>query len=168
MTWVTSYYINPDPNSSETSYVDSSRHPSIENITPEEMQESYEIEARTRFDVPFVMVMGSLVEEQARKALYDEDLVRDHFPAVDVVYLHCMQTMWEMVHCKFTVEGKSKELRGQGRRTRPIRFIDVEKANHFVRDLRLCLESSVSDIPQAHLDMPETFWSATVKAIVGN
>lgn len=130
--WITSYYIHPDIDDRAATYVDPTKPPSIEGITHEEMAAMNEDEAKMRSDFPLYIAMGQLLIEQADKVLYDETLVKRWFPKVEIVYLDCKQTIWDLAYCRTKVEKRYREIEGQRRSIRSMRFIDVEGANHCV------------------------------------
>lgn len=131
---VTRYYIHPDLSRREGSHADDTKRPSIESCTDEDMQVMFEDGPMKRVDFTLFITMRETLEEQTKRAIYDERLAKEYFPKVEVVYLDCEQTMWALRHCRQQVENRRNELMSQGRDLRPMRFVDVEGANHFVSD----------------------------------
>ena len=72
--------------------------------------------------------MQPTIRKQTETALYDEEAIKKILPKLEIVHQFCTATNWYCVWGFFGNEGFAPK--------RPIRFIEIPGANHFVR--RLC------------------------------
>lgn len=80
----------------------------------------------------FRIPIRAVLIEQRRKALFDEIHAREILPNLRVVFISAGMTVVGCKWAKLVVERHYNEATQAGRRVRPIRFIDIEGANHFV------------------------------------
>jgi len=149
--WVSSYFDHPDLPSRTIHGLNFDKRgarPSIDNMTPAEMTVNFDATAAARTEFPMFFPMQPTLKKQAQLTLFDEKLTQEVLPKLEVVYILCTKTQWYCAWGMIETEKQHKENIAQGRKVRPIRFIDIEGANHFV-----------------HWDDPKAFWSATVDGI---
>lgn len=72
---------------------------------------------------------------QAQKVLFDEKLACEVLPKTQVVHVWCTRAQWYCVYGMVETERQYKEHVKQGHKVRPIRFIEMDGANHFVSPL---------------------------------
>jgi len=161
--WVCGYYNHPDlasrsvrglnfdkrgelPNPDDPK--STGRPFSINNMTEDEMKANFDDTAASRTEFPMFFPMQPTLYVQGQKALFDEKLAREVLPRTEVVHIWCARAQWYCVYGMIETERQYKKHVKQEHRVRPIRFIEMEDANHFV-----------------HWDEPEKFWAATVEAI---
>ena len=114
--------------------------------------------------------MQPVLEIQAQKAFFDEKIASEILPDLQVVHMFCNRAPWYCVWGFFETERQFEEYVRQGHKGRPIRFIEIKEANHFV-SFESRLSSTTFHVSQhllpyqVHWDDPEAFWSATVDAI---
>lgn len=82
----------------------------------------------------------------AQKALFDEKLSSNILPKLEVIHIWCTRTQWYCVYGMIETERQYKEHVEQGHKVRPIRFIELEGANHVVSLFSLALVVTLSDI----------------------
>lgn len=80
--------------------------------------------------------MQPTIKVQADTALWDVKLAQTVLPKTKIVWLACEKTNWYCTWGLFETERLYKEHVAKGDKVRPIRFIEVPGANHFVRPLR--------------------------------
>jgi hypothetical protein len=97
--------------------------------------------AANRTELPmFIFPMQPTLNVQAQKVLFDEKQVNEVLPKMEVVHIWCTRTEWSCVYGMMETERQYKECLKQGERVRPIRFVEIEGANHFVSQvLSLCM-----------------------------
>ena len=89
--------------------------------------------AATRTEFPmFFNPMQPTLKNMAQRVLFDEKLASSILPKLEVVYIWCQRAQWYCVYGMIETERQYKEHVEQGHRVRPIRFIELEGANHFV------------------------------------
>jgi hypothetical protein len=122
---------NPRPNKS---ILHPDKLPSADNMTEEELVSILDIPACTRSDFPMLgeIPIRQVVREQARKALFDEVLAKEILPELQVVFIGAELTVLGCVWGKLVLQKKYADAVEQGRQARPIRFIEIKGANHFV------------------------------------
>jgi len=139
---------NPRPNKS---ILHPDKPPSTDNMTEEELASILEMPPCIRSDFPILgrsPPIRPVIREQWRKAVFDKALARDIFPELQVVFMAAEMTALACVWGKLVTEKRYMEAVEQGRRARPIRFITMKGANHFV-----------------HWDNPGAFWEAIKNAM---
>ncbi|KAK0184465.1 hypothetical protein F5146DRAFT_1228636 [Armillaria mellea] len=99
--------------------------PSIENMTPDDMKVTFDGEAAGRMEFPmYFPPMQPTIRKQTETALYDEEAIKKILPKLEIVHQFCTATNWYCVWGFFGNEGFAPK--------RPIRFIEIPGANHFV------------------------------------
>jgi pimeloyl-ACP methyl ester carboxylesterase len=149
--WVSGYYNHPDLASRSIHGLNFDKRgarPSIDNMTPQEMSFNFDGVAAARTEFPMFFQMQPTLKELAQLVLFNEKHTQEVLPNLQVVYISCMKAQWYCVWGMIETEKQHKENIAQGRMVRPIRFIEIEGANHFV-----------------HWDDPKAFWSAAVDGI---
>ena len=135
-TFVTAYYVNPDLTSragASSTTVDSSKRLSLQNMTEEDLAVNFDLGATRRSDVLLVTAaMQPALEKQAQAALFNETLAKEFLPDMQVVWIACPQSMWSLEWSKVLIARQYEEHVKQKRHVRPIRFTEIEGANHFV------------------------------------
>jgi len=152
--WVSGYYKHPDFASRSIHGLGFSKRgerPTIETMTPAEIAISIDGPAAARSELPmFVPPMQPTLKIQAQRALFDEKQVSEVLPKLDIGHIVCTSTNWYCAWGMVETERQYKEHIKQGHKVRPIRFVEIEGANHFV-----------------HWDDPKAFWAATVDTMFG-
>ncbi|KAK0460403.1 uncharacterized protein EV420DRAFT_209411 [Desarmillaria tabescens] len=142
--WVSTYYDHPDLASRSPSGLDFSKRgtrPSIENMTPDDMKVTFDGEAAGRMEFPmYFPPMQPTIRKQTETALYDEEAIKKILPKLEIVHQFCTASNWYCVWGFFGNELFAPK--------RPIRFIEIPGANHFV-----------------HWDDPKAYMEATVKGL---
>jgi hypothetical protein len=130
--------LNPDltstPGAAATT-VDSSKLPSFKNMSEQDLAVNYDLNASTKSDVPVFTIMRPILEKQTQVAFYDETLAKEFVPALEIVWIACPQAMWALERAKFLTERDCEEHARQNHKVRPIRFTEIEGANHLVSTL---------------------------------
>jgi hypothetical protein len=103
-------------------------------MSPEEISATFDTAAGIRSEFPMIFAMASPLREQANRALLDENLTKTILPEVKVVFLSCERTHWSCAFGFMENERLYNESVENGKKARPMRFVTVEGANHFVSD----------------------------------
>jgi hypothetical protein len=77
-------------------------------------------------------LMQRTLKNMAQKVLFDEKLASEVLPQLEVLYIWCTRAQWYCLYGMIETERQYKEQVKQGRKVRPIRFVKIEGANHFV------------------------------------
>ncbi|KAF8222533.1 hypothetical protein L208DRAFT_1413236 [Tricholoma matsutake] len=145
--WVSGYYNHPDiasrsihglnfdrsgelPNPNDPK--STGRNSSINNATAEEVENIFDIVAASRSELSMFYPMQPVIKTMAQRFLFDEKLVNEVLPKLDVAVMWCTRAQWYSVYGMIETERQYKENVKQGYKVRPIRFIELEGANHFV------------------------------------
>ncbi|KDQ27273.1 hypothetical protein PLEOSDRAFT_1041611 [Pleurotus ostreatus PC15] len=153
--WVSSYYDPPPPAwDGLIANLDHQRKrtpkSSTDSWTQADIQRFCNFEAVARTDTPLyvlrlVILMNSLIclarngaimsamAGETHRALFDEKLVQTYFPRVKVTVISCRQSVWLCLWVTNRTQTLHDEFVRRGKTIRQTQFIDVEKANHFVR-----------------------------------
>jgi hypothetical protein len=67
--------------------------------------------------------------------LFDEEIVKECFPSVEVKVVWCTRSHWQCVWCALNLRKEYEQRVSQGRNARHVRFITLDGANHFVRPI---------------------------------
>jgi len=149
--WVSGYYNHPDFASRSINGLDFSKHgtnPTIKNMSPEEMAVNFDGLAGERTEGPMFFPMQPTLKLQLKKVLFDEKAVSEVLPKIEVSHIVCARAIWYCAWGMIETERIYKEHVAQGRKTRPMRFIEIPTANHFV-----------------HWDDPKAFFDAVLDGI---
>jgi hypothetical protein len=133
--WAGSYYSHPDLASrtlSGLSFAKRGESSTVETLTPEEMAEMCDFAATRRSEFPMYFPMQPVLKNLGQRSLFDEKLAGEVLPNLEVVLLVCTQGPWYCAWGMIETERQHKEHLKQGHKVRPIRFIEIEGANHFV------------------------------------
>jgi hypothetical protein len=76
--------------------------------------------------------MQPVLKIQTQNALFDERNSSDVVPNLQVVHIYCEKAPWHCIWAYLETERQFKEHTRQGHKVRPIRFIGMKEANHFV------------------------------------
>ncbi|KDQ53365.1 hypothetical protein JAAARDRAFT_183320 [Jaapia argillacea MUCL 33604] len=147
--WVSTYYDHSDPYS--VSGLDFSKRgvrPSVDNMTEDETAVNFDPAAAARTEFPMFFPMQPALNAQGQRALFNEELAKTYLPNVEIVFIWCDKANWYCSYGMIETKRQYKQNIAEGKELRPIRFIRINGANHFV-----------------HWDDPEAFWTATVEAI---
>jgi hypothetical protein len=107
--------------------------PSIDNMTEEEFTSIVDMATCLRSDFPmFLESMELVIKEQTRKALFDEIVTQEIIPDLQVVFIGAELTTLHCLWGRLSLEKQYGDAVAQERHTRPIRFVTIEGANHFV------------------------------------
>jgi hypothetical protein len=134
--WASFYYTHPDlssPTGGGATTVDSSKRPSLENMTDADIAVNFDLAAAMKSDGPICFHMLPATEKQTQAALFDEKLVQEFLPGLQIVWFSCPQAMWIIERAKVLIERKIEKHVTEKRQVRLIRFIEIPGANHFVR-----------------------------------
>jgi len=101
-------------------------------MTAEEMKFNVDGVAAGREVPMFSAPMQSAIREMAKRALSDEDLTQSILPGVEIIFETCDETTWDCAWGFIETERQYKANVAAGRKIRPMRFIDIKGANHFV------------------------------------
>lgn len=101
-------------------------------MTPQEMSVNFDGAAAARTEFPMFFPMQPTLKKQAQSVLFNEKHAQEVLPDLEVVYIFCTQTQWYCAWGMVETEKQYKENIAQGKKVRPIRFIGIEGANHFV------------------------------------
>ena len=88
--------------------------------------------AAKRTEFPMFLPMQPTLKSQAQRVLFDEENAREVLPKTEVVHIWCSRTQWYCVYAMFETERQYKAHVKQAHKVRPIRFIEIKGANHFV------------------------------------
>jgi hypothetical protein len=77
-----------------TTTVDSSKRPSLENMTDADVAVNFDLVAAMKSDGPICFHMLPATEKQTQAALFDEKLVQEFLPGLQIVWFSCPQAMW--------------------------------------------------------------------------
>jgi len=161
--WLSSYYNHPDIASRSIHGLNFDKHGELPNpddpkstgrpctiasMTEEEINVQFDATASSRSDFPLFTQMKPTLKIVTQKVLFDEKLASEILPRSQFVYISCTRSVWYCVYAMFETERRHKEHLKQGHKVRPIRFMEIEGANHF-----------------AHRDDPEKLWAAIMDAI---
>jgi hypothetical protein len=133
--WASYYYVHPDlssPAGGGATTVDSSRRPSLENMTDEDLAVNFDLVAAMKSDAPICFHMLPAIEKQTQAALFDEKLAQEFLPGVQIVWFSCPQAMWIIERAKVLIEREIEKHVTEKRQVRSIKFIEIPGANHFV------------------------------------
>jgi hypothetical protein len=112
--------------------------------------------------------MQPTLKKMAQRVLFDEKLASSVLPMLEVVHIWCPRAQWYCVYGMIETERQFEEHVKQGHKVRPIQFIELEGANHFVSlslPLALVMFMLARLHLQVHWDVPEDFWAGTVNVI---
>jgi len=107
-------------------------HPSFDSMTPAEKELTFDWVAAMTSELPMYIYMLQVLKDQTRKALFDEQAVKEVLPHLDVVYISCTRTHWSLAWGAVELRRQIKEEAQQGRKVRTICFKDIPGENHFV------------------------------------
>ena len=88
--------------------------------------------AASRTEFPMFFQMQPALKIMGQKVLFDEKLAAEVLPKTEVVHIWCPRSQWYCTYGMIETERQYKEHVKQGHKVRPIRFIEIEGANHFV------------------------------------
>ena len=106
------------------------RHFELDELTASIRQ--FDGVAASRTEFPMFFQMQPALKIMAQKVLFDEKLSGEILPKSEVVHVWCARAQWYCVYGMMETERQHKEHVKQGHMIRPIRFIEIENANHFV------------------------------------
>jgi hypothetical protein len=101
-------------------------------MTDEDFAVNLDLGASKRSDVLLLTTMLPALKKQAQAALFDETMAKEFLPGMEVVWIACPQSMWPLEWSKVLIARQYEEHVKQKHHVRPIRFIEIEGANHFV------------------------------------
>jgi hypothetical protein len=93
--------------------------------------EQFDPIAATR-EFPMLSLMQPTLKGMAQKILFDEKRASEVLPKLEVIHMWCPRSTWYCVYGMIETERQYKEHIEQGHKVRPIRFIELEGANHLV------------------------------------
>jgi hypothetical protein len=144
--YVSSYYKHGDLSSREFSQLeqvvgDTSRKPTTETMTPEELQSIIDFVPAAKCEIVFIESPSflSLNRKQAAKAFFDPQ-VREAWGGQLVSCVYCENSIWNAIYAAWNLEKEDK--------ASEIKFKPIPNANHFVR--RLFFSSSIRFISLKH------------------
>jgi hypothetical protein len=113
------------------------RTATVECWSTEEKQRYFELDAALRADtgaVPYPDIQPALFKN-ADKALFDTSVAEELLPNVDSVFVSSTSGVWICVYGFFAVEKRYNDLVAGGKKVRPMGFLELPGANHFVCNL---------------------------------
>lgn len=168
--FVSNYYINPDLTSRagvRATTINPDKRPSFDNMSQNDLAVNFDWDAAKRSDIPCHLPLRSAFEKLTEAALFNEALAKKFLPGMQIVWIACPQSMWALEWCKVLFERRYEECIKENRQVRPIRFMEIEGANHFV-SVPLYFAVEILHLLmylQVHWDEPKKFWEATVDAL---
>lgn len=135
MTNVHPGYFDNDVASGSFSDLDFSKrgeNPTFDNMTPVEKAANFEAMAAATSEPYMFRPLQPVFRAQTRKALFDEQAVKEVLPRLELVYIHCVRTNWPCAWGLIELKREIKEEAEQGRIGRSIRFTEIPGANHLV------------------------------------
>jgi len=133
--WVSEYYVHPGYDSRNLLDLDFRTHgddPSVKHVTQEEREQMVEKKPVDRVDLSLVFKMQSELGNQTQRALFDPELAKTVLPGLPVTFFACKSSNWYCVYSFFESENRYKKLVSEGNPARPITFVELPGANHFV------------------------------------
>ena len=129
--WVSSYFKHGDLSSRDFSQLkqledDTSRKPTVETISPEELQTVVDFGPSVKYELAFLGSQSflSINHKQTTKALFDSE-IREAWGQHLISCVYCEDSIWNVHYTAWNLE---KEDKGS-----EINFIPIPGANHFVR-----------------------------------
>ena len=129
--WVSSYYKHGDLSSRDFSQLkqlegDTSRKPTTETISPEELQTIVDFGPSAKYEASFLGSQSflSIFHKQSTKALFDSE-IREAWGQHPVSCVYCEDNIWVVHYAAWNLE---KEVKSS-----EVNFITIPGANHFVR-----------------------------------
>ena len=77
--------------------------------------------------------MQRLLQKVTRKVLFDEYLATYFFPEVPVTLIGASRSNWHCLWAGLETKRRYNYRIARGQNIRPMRFVTIEEANHFVR-----------------------------------
>lgn len=108
--------------------------PTLARMKPEEIGPQIDQESG-KDDIGSAAIPDSLraeLQEQTRKALFDEESAQTILPKVKVGQIVCRNTPAPTAWGYMEVRRTYQELAASGKKLRPTRFLILDNANHFV------------------------------------
>jgi hypothetical protein len=81
--------------------------------------------------------MQPTLKIMAENALFDEKFAGQVLPSMDIMHIWCSRSEWFCIYGMIETERKYKDHLMRGYKVRPIRFIELQGANHFVSIVRM-------------------------------
>lgn len=110
-----------------------------------------------------------MIENQTQCALFDERLAQTVLRDTQIIFLTCTRSVWFCSFAFFETEKNHMEYLARGHKVRPIRFIEIKDANHFVSSLFIypcCLDLLTAyHCVKVHWDEPERFFAVIADVI---
>ena len=161
-TWVAGYYTHKSLTSRNISDLemlkaDPSPPPTTKLISPSELASLTDFAAVRRSEVPVRSVDSTILADQARRALYDEERAK-LWPRVTVDVIWCEKSAWVMIDAAWWLQTLQDESREKNIRGREVKFTMFPGANHFVSGLSVLFINDGNLPPfnyQPHWDIPE-------------
>lgn len=85
-----------------------------------------------RTDSAMLTVIQPAIAEQAQNVLFSEEHATTVLPNVEVCYIWCNASPWNAIWPMFETERQQQEHLSKQHKVRPIEFIELDAANHFV------------------------------------
>jgi hypothetical protein len=76
--------------------------------------------------------MRPVLADQTQAAFFNNKMVKEFLSALRITWLSCPQSMWTLEWAKVLIERQYEERLRQKQQVRPISFISIPGANHFV------------------------------------
>jgi len=133
--WVSEYYEHPDLTSRSINDLNFDKHgihPSLDNMTEEELAVNFDPVAAARTELPMFVQMQPVLKIQSQTCLFDEKMASKVLPQLEVVYIYCAKAPWNCIWAMIETERRYKEHLKLGHQVRPIKFLEIEGGNHFV------------------------------------
>ena len=95
------------------------------------------LRTRTPSTEPSTRPDSSLVESaeaRRKRRVFDDELASKYLPELQVKVIYCYQTIWSIPWGIHEIKNTQEELKKEGKKVRPVQFVTVEGANHFVSD----------------------------------
>ncbi|KAJ8507960.1 hypothetical protein ONZ45_g9717 [Pleurotus djamor] len=134
--WASSYYDIPKNWAGDLNAMDFRKrtaHATTDKWTEDEHERYFDIVASLRSEIHlWTPPMLPQIKGFVTRCLYDEKMAREHLPKIDIVYISCLRSCWHTVWATHAAQRIYKEYEADGIKVRPMRFIALEGANHFV------------------------------------
>lgn len=149
--WATASFDHRGLATRSTSDLDFSKmgqNPAWGDVPVEDRPRFVDASAAATADVGMLYPMQPAIKIRSHKALFDDKVIRAVLPNVELVYLYCTDSFWPSVLTFVEIETQYKEHVSSGRKARPMQFVEMKGANHFV-----------------HWANPRLFWTTVVDAM---
>lgn len=139
--WVSSFFDHPDVHGGSITDLQlraptPAKRPSTHSTFSEaEVKEITDASAAVRSEAA---IYGQDAVPQLRanfhRSVFDAGLAAKYLPELQVKIIYCFQTIWSIPWGIHEIKKTQEHLKNEGSKTRPVQFVSVENANHFVSE----------------------------------